>query len=522
MKIDIRQEVSEGQFQDYHIVVETLIKYGVECIRTEKDPILIRYPYGDGRFKERRLGSLPKWNWSGNAKGPKPPFGFLQLPLQGDIVVFTGGEKDVLAFDMFNIPAISMQSENATIPPELITDLKKRFKHVLICYDLDETGAKVSKKWEKIFGIPRIELPDDLNGKDIYDFHSQGRTKEELMELIDYSIKNHVDNKTFMTAKEVLDSNSTLEFIVEGILSKSNLCALIGGSDSGKSLFLLQFGISYILNKPFLGLTVVGNKKVLYFSFEDDCNSLKGRLRKMLSCLSPDSKNQIGENLLFEFDPEDIEQKIENHMEAHSDTGLIIIDPLTEILNGADINSSTSIRQQMQVLKKASTKYGVAVIFCHHITKTSEESGKLNKSNSLGSQAIEAKSRLMIEMKKRSSGIPSYTEIGIVKGNDVDEHYKSSSRTLKIQLNKDTLCFEKIEIESPNSLSKREIDWGLVFGENREMKAKEILKRLEAEYDLCEQHSRKLIEYQLSSFKVSHGIYRHPKIDKGSANGTAA
>jgi RecA-family ATPase len=124
----------------------------------------------------------------------------------------------------------------------------------------------------------------------------------------------------------------------------------------------------------------------------------------------------------------------------------------------------------MQTLKRACSKYRLAVIFLHHITKSSEGSGKLNKSNSNGSHAIEAKSRLMIEMKKKTIGLPSSVELGIVKGNDVDEKYKSSAKTLNIQLNPDTLWFGILKNMEPILHENKKINWKDVFGKNMVLK----------------------------------------------------
>ncbi len=402
MIIDIKKEVSEGQYKEYQIAMETLMKYHVECTKDGLDEIIIRYPFGNGNYKLCKPRSANKWKAQNDHKFPNPPFGYNQLPETGKIVVFTGGEKDVLAFDMLGIPAISMNSESATIPSDLVEGLRKRFDQVMICYDTDEPGTKFSQKWQKLYGLPRIVLPEDLKGKDIYDFISSGRTRKELMEILKTALMNQETKKenqkmekTYFTGEEILNLTNIKEYIIEGILPKSNLIGLIGGSDTGKSLFLLQFVISYILNNPFLSLRINGGKKVLYFSFEDDPYSLKSRLEKLLKDFSLEEKKTVTENMYFECDPDGIEQKIESHMNAHPDTGFIIIDPLAEVLQGIDMNSSNSVRESMQFLKAAASKYNLANLFIHHISKSSEDSGKLNKSNSLGSQAIEAKSRIM-------------------------------------------------------------------------------------------------------------------------------
>lgn len=534
MIIDIKKEVAEGQYKEYHIAIETLIKFEVQCIKDDKDEIIIRYPLGNGNYKECRPRSSAsnKWRTLKLNKTPNLPFGYNQLPQKGCMVVITGGEKDVLAFDMLGIPAVCMQSETANIPLDLIDELKKRFSNVMICYDLDETGIKFSQKWEKLYGLPRIVLPEDLDGKDIYDFMTSGRTRIELMELFNFAIMNQKKNKvnqkmdkTYFTGKEVLELKNTKEYIIEGILPKSTLAGLIGGSDTGKSLFLLQFAISYILNKQFLGFDINGGKKVLYFTFEDDPYSLNNRLRKLLNNVSLEERKKVCENLFFECDPEGMEQKIHSHLENHPDTGVIIIDPLAEVLNGTDINSPSSVRESMHYLKIVATQYDLASLFIHHVSKTSEDSRQLNKSNSLGSQAIEAKSRLMIEMKKKSNALNSFIEIGIVKGNDVEERYKAPKKSLNLELNQSTLWYNIMESQRPlfDETKKKEIDWKNIFGQNPELKTKEILAALDRqEQDLTQRQKENLISEQLSVFRTSRGIYNNPFLQKETVNAGAS
>jgi hypothetical protein len=112
----------------------------------------------------------------------------------------------------------------------------------------------------------------------------------------------------------------------------------------------------------------------------------------------------------------------------------------------------------------------------------------------------------------------SFVELGIVKGNDVDEKYKSSAKTLNIQLNPDTLWFEPIEIEGPVSIVKLEIDWESIYGENNKLRAKEIIQKLQDEYQLDDKKAQKVIEIHLRPFKIERGIYGKPENNKKTAS----
>lgn len=518
MSVTITQEIEAGKFQKFHFRVETLLKYNVEAEADENGLPIIKYNYGNGIYKVYRPVRNGEENkcYFINPKKAKIPkfFGIDQLPPEGDLVVITGGEKDTMTFESyFNIPAVTLQNENAPMPQELISLLKRRFKTVAICYDRDDTGRKNSKIHSEKFGLARIELPEDLDGKDIYDFMASGRTKEELHQLISLAIKTQQENKTSFTGKEIMESQANFDFIIEDILPKSNLVGLIGGSDTGKSLLLLQFSISYILNKSFLDGCVKGGKKVLFFSFEDDSNSIKKRLSKLLSNFPEGERETVFRKIFFELDPDRVEQKIENFMELNPDTGLIIIDPLTEILTGTDMNNPASVREQMQLLKRVSMKYDLAVIFINHVTKSSEESKALHKSNSIGSQAIESKSRVMFEMKKHQKVIPAVTELGIVKGNDIDAKFKSPEFKLHLKQDPETLWFSTTEPEIPVN-SSIPIDWMKVFGESPSMRTNEILTKASNEFSMTMKQVEKLIGSELSHFRIEKGLYANPKFSR--------
>ena len=100
-------------------------------------------------------------------------FGWKQLTNNGEKVFITGGEKDVMALASHNEQAICLNSETAFPSDEMINELKKRFKNVIVLYDIDSTGLDNSKKIAEHFQIKRMILPEVIkseNGKDIADF----------------------------------------------------------------------------------------------------------------------------------------------------------------------------------------------------------------------------------------------------------------------------------------------------------------------------------------------------------------
>ena len=151
---------------------------------------LFGYVFGNGKgIKIYRPTAKTRFMYAGEL--PKPYiFGMEQLPPKGEMVIITGGEKDVLSLAAHGFTAISFNSETANISEEVMRELAGRFKKILFLYDMDETGKKESamkvKQFREKYNVGRIELP--LAGikkeKDISDYFEKGKTKEELNKII--------------------------------------------------------------------------------------------------------------------------------------------------------------------------------------------------------------------------------------------------------------------------------------------------------------------------------------------------
>jgi len=81
--------------------------------------------------------------------------GYEFLPKTGKNVVITKSYKDVIGFDVYNIPAIAPQSENAHLNNLLIVELFERFKNVYILYDNDWPGMRAAVK--RLLEYPNLQ-----------------------------------------------------------------------------------------------------------------------------------------------------------------------------------------------------------------------------------------------------------------------------------------------------------------------------------------------------------------------------
>ncbi len=137
-------------------------------------------------------------------------FGVQQLPNKGDVLFITGGEKDVLSLSAHGFNAICFNSETAHISESILEMLERRFKHIILLYDMDETGIKSSIKileQNTKHSLLRLELP--LKGtkeeKDISDFFALGFSALKLKELIAEELSKLYSQTMFLLSSCEID-----------------------------------------------------------------------------------------------------------------------------------------------------------------------------------------------------------------------------------------------------------------------------------------------------------------------------
>ena len=177
-------------------------------------------------------------------------FGFDQLPIRGDVLFITGGEKDVLSLVSHGFHAICFNSETAHIPKNLIRGLGYRFKHITLLYDVDETGIASMEKHTtslKEYQLKSLRLPlsGDKSQKDISDFFKLGHSAEDLMMLFREMLDQiYEDTIAVMKSCEIDFENPpkapepllTINDVTIG--TPGNLVCVAGSEGSGKTNYL--------------------------------------------------------------------------------------------------------------------------------------------------------------------------------------------------------------------------------------------------------------------------------------------
>lgn len=120
--------------------------------------------------------------------------GFEYLPKSSKLLVITKSLKDVMCLYSLGITAIAPNSETQFISKNVLNDLKKRFKYIVVLFDNDLTGVSFMNKQKKKY--PELIytcIPRKYNAKDISDFYkkynkknTQELIKNFLLKLVNY------------------------------------------------------------------------------------------------------------------------------------------------------------------------------------------------------------------------------------------------------------------------------------------------------------------------------------------------
>lgn len=107
--------------------------------------------------------------------------GYDQLPKQGKLLVITKSMKDVMCLYSCGITACAPNSETQFVSDSVLEDLKKRFKHIVVLFDNDETGISFMNRLKKKHpDLVYTWIPRHYNAKDISDYYKEYGRKETL------------------------------------------------------------------------------------------------------------------------------------------------------------------------------------------------------------------------------------------------------------------------------------------------------------------------------------------------------
>jgi len=317
-------------------------------------------------------------------------FGIEQLPVRGDILFITGGEKDVLSLVSHGFNAICLNSETAHIPKNLLRGLSYRFKHITLLYDVDETGLKSMEKLTeelKRYFIQSLKLPlaGDKKQKDISDFFRLGHSADDLMMLfVEMLDQIYEDSLSVIRSCEIdFDKppkapDPVIKINDVTIGSPGNLLCVAGSEGSGKTNYL--GGILSGCIKPegavvdTLGTTVQENesqKAVLLYDTEQSEYQLYKNLTYIMKrstlerppswfkafCLVGISRNERM-NLILE--------SMDRFYYEYGGIHLMVIDGIADLLGG--VNDEESSVKLIEELFRLAAIYNTCIVCVLHMS----------------------------------------------------------------------------------------------------------------------------------------------------------
>jgi len=271
---------------------------------SEQEPI---FGYCGKRYvKIYRPFSEIRFLYGGNF-GENYCFGLEQLPIKGDTLFITGGEKDVLSLASHGFHAICFNSETSAIPDTIIRKLTHRFKHIVLLYDVDKTGLDSSRKHQQQlseFGVKRLILP--LSGskadKDVSDYFKGGNTRDNFVQLfLDFLDTLYSETMAILKPCEIDFENPPVksEMIISindvPIGTQGNLLGITGGEGTGKSNYVGSLIAGIIREQDMIDtlgtsiLTNTENKAVLLYDTEQSEVQLYKNISNILKRSKQDS-----------------------------------------------------------------------------------------------------------------------------------------------------------------------------------------------------------------------------------------
>ena len=235
-------------------------------------------------------------------------------------------------------------------------------------------------------------------------------------------------------ASEALQPIPPIDWVVEGLLSRSSVSLLVGEPGSKKTYLVLDCGVCVAMGKHWLQFPT-SRDTVLLIDEEGGNSRTRRRLSQVMRAHCADASIPFQYTSLEQFnlrDPLDVA-----HIEAlvhEVQPALVIIDALADIMPGADENSVKDVHPVFQALRGIADRHQCAVVVIHHANKAGGYRG-----SSAMKDAVDL--MLMIDSKPGSTNIDVTTE----KARDIEP--LTFSAVARFDLETDTV---KLEAATPS------------------------------------------------------------------------
>lgn len=248
----------------------------------------------------------------------------------------------------------------------------------------------------------------------------------------DYKDVTPDDEGKFISGLDLLNLNTEfIPMLFGDLIPKVGVWALVGASDTGKSMALRQMAMSVAGNMPFLDMECMAtyNRAVIICTEDDDfaTSYVLRRQNKSVGLTDEQAKN-----IQFLFDTDNLIENIEKEL-SETPADLVIIDAFGDVFDGKDLNQNNQVRTFLNKFSQLANRYKCSIGFLHHTGKRTEALSP-SKNNAIGSQGFEAKMRLVIELRLDKVN-PDLRHFCVVKGNYIPQEMKNSSIVIRMDDN---------------------------------------------------------------------------------------
>ena len=222
-------------------------------------------------------------------------------------------------------------------------------------------------------------------------------------------------------------STEQMDYLVDPILPRVGLAALVGTSDSGKSTLLRGLAMAVASGSAeYLGFALrPKHRSAIYISTEDDASAVGVLMQRQIEELGTAKESYASLDFIFEVD--DLVDNLDQMLEDRP-RDLVVVDAFADLYTGP-MNENNRVRSFLNRFSQLAIKHSVLIIFLHHTGKRTEMLNP-SKHNAIGSQGFEAKMRLMMELRPDSVE-HDLRHLCVVKGNYLPSEYKHDSFVLR-------------------------------------------------------------------------------------------
>ena len=202
-------------------------------------------------------------------------------------------------------------------------------------------------------------------------------------------------------------------FIVDGIIPQG--ISIIGGTSKiGKSWLMLQLGLVVSKGQSFWEIPTE-KCTVLYLCLEDTF----GRIQNRLYRLTDDPPDNFHFAVISGSIGNGLEEELEEFLQSHKDTKLIIIDTFQKVRNSKKNSNSGMYAEDycdISSIKYIADEWKIAIIIVHHIRKIKDSEDPFNEIS--GSTGITGAVDTAFILKRENAS--SKNAVLIAKGRDIE------------------------------------------------------------------------------------------------------